>query len=287
DRAGRRRSHGLLVLSWLFHVREVASQRRASHLAEPAGGAPLVRSRWLGPRGGSQWARTRRMGGAAVRLPGGEGPPEMSALLERAFREDGYAVDVQASGEGAIWMASECDFDAVILDVGLPDVDGFDVCRRLRERARWVPILMLTARESVPDRVRGLDAGADDYVTKPFHIEDLRARVRALVRRKLGERPAVVTVGDLTLDPAARTVHRGSTLVSLAAKEFAVLEYFMRHPAQVISRARFLEHVWDFASAGDSNIVDVYVRILRERIDRPFGRHSIETVRGAGYRLTL
>jgi len=227
------------------------------------------------------------MGGAAVRLLVVEDTPKMSALLERAFREDGYAVDVQASGDGAIWMASECDFDAVILDVGLPDVDGFDVCRRLRERARWVPILMLTARESVPDRVRGLDAGADDYVTKPFHIEELRARVRALVRRKLGERPAVVTVGDLTLDPAARTVHRGSTLVSLAAKEFAVLEYFMRHPAQVISRARFLEHVWDFASAGDSNIVDVYVRILREKIDRPFGRHSIETVRGAGYRLTL
>jgi two-component system OmpR family response regulator len=214
-----------------------------------------------------------------------EDAPKMSALLERAFREDGYAVDIQASGDGAVWMASECDFDAVILDVGLPDIDGFDVCRRLRERARWMPILMLTARESVPDRVRGLDAGADDYVTKPFDIEELRARVRALVRRKLGERPAVVIVGDLTLDPAARTVRRGTTPIGLTAKEFAILEYFMRHPAQVISRGRFLEHVWDFAGAGDSNIVDVYVRLLREKIDRPFGRRSLETVRGAGYRL--
>jgi two-component system, OmpR family, response regulator len=226
------------------------------------------------------------MGGAVVRLLVVEDTPKMAALLQRAFREDGYAVDVQASGSDALWMASECDFDAVILDIGLPDIDGFDVCRQLRERARWMPILMLTAREAVPDRVRGLDVGADDYVTKPFNIEELRARVRALVRRSLGERPAVLTVGDLTLDPAARTVCRGSTSISLAAKEFAILEYFMRHPAQVISRARFLEHVWDFAGAGDSNIVDVYVRILREKIDRPFGAQSIETVRGAGYRLT-
>ena len=226
------------------------------------------------------------MGSAVVRLLVVEDTPKMAALLQRAFREDGYAVDVQASGSDAVWMASECDFDAVILDIGLPDIDGFDVCRQLRERARWMPILMLTAREAVPDRVHGLDVGADDYVTKPFNIEELRARVRALVRRSLGERPAVLTVGDLTLDPAARTVCRGSTSISLAAKEFAILEYFMRHPAQVISRARFLEHVWDFAGAGDSNIVDVYVRILREKIDRPFGTQSIETVRGAGYRLT-
>jgi two-component system OmpR family response regulator len=209
----------------------------------------------------------------------------MSDLLQRAFREDGYAVDVQASGHDAVWMASECDFDAVILDVGLPDIDGFDVCRRLRERARWMPILMLTAREAVPDRIRGLDCGADDYVTKPFDIGELRARVRALVRRGAGERPAVLQVGDLILDPAARTVRRGDTPISLAAKEFAVLEYLMRHPGQAISRARFLDHVWDFARAGDSNIVDVYVRMLREKVDRPFGLQSIQTVRGAGYRL--
>jgi two-component system OmpR family response regulator len=226
------------------------------------------------------------MGGIAVRLLVVEDVPKMAALLRRAFREDGYAVDVQASGSGAVWMARECDFDAVILDVGLPDIDGFDVCRQLREQSRWMPILMLTAREAVPERVRGLDAGADDYLTKPFDIEELRARVRALVRRTLGERPAILRVGDLALDPAGRTVCRASTPISLAAKEFAILEYFMRHPGHVISRASFLEHVWDFAGAGDSNIVDVYVRILREKIDRPFGTQSIETVRGAGYRLS-
>jgi two-component system, OmpR family, response regulator len=209
----------------------------------------------------------------------------MSALLQRAFREDGYAVDVESNGHDAVWMASEYDFDAVILDVGLPDADGVDVCRKLRALGRWMPILILTAREAVPDRVRGLDAGADDYVTKPFEIEELRARVRALIRRGPGERPAVLTVGDLVLDPAGRTVRRGTAAISLATKELAVLEYFMRHPGQVLSRARFLDHVWDFARAGDSNIVDVYVRMLREKIDRPFGRRSIETVRGAGYRL--
>jgi two-component system OmpR family response regulator len=225
------------------------------------------------------------MEGAAVRLLVVEDTPKMSAVLARAFREDGYAVDVQASGNDAVWMASECEYDAVILDVGLPDIDGFDVCRQLRERARWMPILMLTAREAVPDRVRGLDAGADDYVTKPFEIEELRARVRALIRRGPGERPAVLAVGDLLLDPAARTVRRAGTPISLAAKEFAVFEYFMRHPRQVLSRARILEHVWDFAHDGDSNIVDVYVRLLREKVDRPFGMQSIETVRGAGYRL--
>ncbi len=210
----------------------------------------------------------------------------MSGLLERAFREDGYAVDVLASGRDAVWMASECEFDAIILDVGLPDIDGFDVCRQLRARERWMPILMLTARDAVPDRVRGLDVGADDYLTKPFHIEELQARMRALIRRGPAERPTVLAVGDLLLDPAAKTVHRNDALVSLTTKEFAVLEYFMRHPGQVISRARFLEHVWDFAHDGDSNIVDVYIRFLRDKIDRPFGRRSIETIRGAGYRLT-
>jgi two-component system OmpR family response regulator len=221
-----------------------------------------------------------------VRLLVVEDARKMSGLLERAFREDGYAVDVQAKGRDAVWMASECDFDAIILDVGLPDIDGFDVCRQLRARKRWMPILMLTARDAVPDRVRGLDVGADDYLTKPFHIEELRARMRALIRRGPVERPAVLSVGDLLLDPAARTVHRGGAPVSLTAKEFAVLEYLMRHPGQVISRTRFLEHVWDFARDGDSNIVDVYMRFLRDKIDRPFGRRSIETVRGAGYRLT-
>ncbi len=212
-----------------------------------------------------------------------EDTPKMAALLERAFREDGYAVDVQASGDGAIWMASECDFDAVILDVGLPDIDGFDVCRQLRERARWVPILMLTARESVPDRVRGLDAGADDYVTKPFDIEELRARVRALVRRKLGERPAVVTVGDLTLDPAARTVRRGSAPINLAAKEFAILEYFMRHAGELVTRTMLLESCWDETYDGLSNLVDVHVSRVRRKIDVAGAAPLLHTIRGAGF----
>jgi len=181
-----------------------------------------------------------------------EDMPKMAGLLQRAFREDGYAVDVQASGSEAVWMASECDLDAVIPDIGLPDIDGFDVCRQLRRAERWMPILLLTARDSVPDLVCGLDAGADDYVTKPFDLQELRARLRALIRRGPGARPTVLRTGDLALDPAARTVHRAGTLISLTAKEFAVLEYLMRHPGEVISRARFVEHVWDFARDSDS-----------------------------------
>jgi two-component system, OmpR family, response regulator len=214
-----------------------------------------------------------------------EDAPKMSSVLQRAFREDGYAVDVQASGHEAVWMGSECDFDAVILDIGLPDIDGFDVCRQLRERGRRMPILMLTAREAVSDLVRGLDVGADDYLTKPFELEELRARIRALIRRGPAVRPAILTAAGLVLDPAARTVHRGTSPISLTAKEFAVLEYLMYHPGEVISRARFLEHVWDFAQACDSNVIDVYIRFLRDKIDRPFGTRSIETIRGAGYRL--
>jgi two-component system, OmpR family, response regulator len=214
-----------------------------------------------------------------------EDAPKMSSLLQRAFREDGYAVDVQASGQDAVWMGSECDFDAVILDIGLPDIDGFDVCRQLRERGRRMPILMLTAREAVPDLVRGLDIGADDYLTKPFDLEELRARIRALIRRGPAQRPPLLTAAGLVLDPATRSVRRDSTPISLTAKEFAVLEYLMYHPGEVVSRARFVEHVWDFAQNCDSNLVDVYIRFLRDKIDRPFGTRSIETVRGAGYRL--
>jgi two-component system OmpR family response regulator len=214
-----------------------------------------------------------------------EDAPKMSSVLQRAFREDGYAVDVQASGHEAVWMGSECDFDAVILDIGLPDIDGFEVCHQLRERGRRMPILMLTAREAVFDLVRGLDVGADDYLTKPFELDELRARVRALIRRGPAVRPAILTAAGLVLDPAARTVHRGTSPISLTAKEFAVLEYLMYHPGEVISRTRFLEHVWDFAQACDSNVVDVYIRFLRDKIYRPFGTRSIETIRGAGYRL--
>ena len=210
---------------------------------------------------------------------------KMAALLQRGLREEGYAVDVASDGREALWLATENDYDAIVLDVMLPDVDGFEVCRKLRAAKRWSPVLMLTARDGVPDRVAGLDAGADDYLTKPFSFAELLARLRALVRRGAQERPAVLRVGDLVLDPAARRVVRDGTPVELTAREFALLEFFMRHPGEVLSRTRLIEHVWDFAFEGDSNVVDVYVRYLREKIDRPFGRDSIETLRGTGYRL--
>jgi two-component system, OmpR family, response regulator len=214
-----------------------------------------------------------------------EDEPRMAALLERGLEEAGYAVDVAANGEDGVWMATENPYDAVVLDVLLPDVDGFSVCRRIRAAGRWAPVLMLTARDAVPDRVEGLDAGADDYLTKPFSYEELLARIRALVRRGAHERPAVLSVGDLTLDPATKMVRRGDRSVDLTAKEFAMLECFMRHPGEVLTRTQLLEHVWDFAYECDSNVIDVYVRYLREKVDRPFGRQSLETVRGTGYRL--
>ena len=185
----------------------------------------------------------------------------------------------------AIWAATENPYDAILLDVMLPDLTGFEVCRRIRAEGRWAPVLMLTARNAIPDRVAGLDSGADDYLTKPFSFNELFARLRALLRRGALERPAVLRVGDLTLDPAARRVTRDDLEIGLTAKEFALLEFFMRRPGEVMTRTRIIEHVWDFGYDGDSNVVDVYVRYLREKIDRPFGRASIETVRGSGYRL--
>ena len=210
---------------------------------------------------------------------------KMAGLLKRGLEEEGYAVDVARDGSEALWLGVENPYDAVILDVMLPDLDGFEVCRRLRSDGRWAPVLMLTARDAVPDRVAGLDAGADDYLTKPFSFTELFARLRALLRRGAGERPAVLRAGDLALDPATRKVTRGGTPVELTAKEFALLEYLLRHPGEALTRTRIIEHVWDFAYDGDSNVVDVYVRYLREKIDRPYGRDSIETVRGTGYRL--
>ena len=210
---------------------------------------------------------------------------KLANLLRRGLEEEGYAIDTAADGGEALWLAQENPYDAVVLDVMLPDVDGFEVCRRLRASGRWAPVLMLTARDSVPDRVEGLDAGADDYLTKPFSLDELFARVRALLRRGRSERPPVLVVGDLLLDPATRRVARGDRDIDLTPKEFGLLELFLRHPDEVLSRTRILEHVWDFAYDGDSNVVDVYVRYLREKVDRPFGRESIETVRGAGYRL--
>jgi two-component system OmpR family response regulator len=182
-------------------------------------------------------------------------------------------------------MAEAHDYDAVLLDVMLPDIDGFEVCRRLRAAGVWAPVLMLTARDSVEDRVAGLDSGADDYLVKPFSFAELLARLRALARRGDGERPAVLVVDDLRLDPATRDVTRGSTPIQLTAKEFALLETFMGRAGEVLSRLHLLEHAWDFAYDNRSNIVDVYVRRLRRKIDEPFKRRSLETVRGAGYRL--
>jgi two-component system OmpR family response regulator len=210
---------------------------------------------------------------------------KMAALLRRGLEEEGYAVDVAGTGLDAVWMATENPNDAIVLDVMLPDIDGFEVCRRIREGGSWAPVLMLTARDAVEDRVQGLDVGADDYLTKPFAFRELTARLRALVRRGPGERPTVLRVGDLVLDPATRLVRRGETRIDLRAKEFSLLEYLMRHPGEVLSRMDLIEHVWDFAYEGGSNVVDVYIKYLREKIDRPFGVRSIQTERGAGYRL--
>lgn len=209
---------------------------------------------------------------------------KMAGLLKRGLEEEGYAVDTAPDGEQAVWLGTENPYDAIILDLMLPDLDGFEVCRRLRAAGRWSPVLMLTARDAVNDRVAGLDAGADDYLTKPFSFAELLARVRALLRRGDSERPAVLRVGDLELDPAGHSVSRAGVPIDLTTKEFALLEYFMRHPGRVLSRSVLIEHVWDFAYDGGSNVVDVYVRYLRQKIDRPFRRESIETVRGAGYR---
>jgi two-component system, OmpR family, response regulator len=214
-----------------------------------------------------------------------EDDPKMAALLRRGLSEEGHATDVARTGDDALWMARAVEYDAIVLDVMLPGRDGFEVCRELRADGVWSPVLMLTARDAVEDRIAGLDAGADDYLRKPFSFAELLARLRALVRRGAPERPAMVEVGDLRLDPASRQVWRDGTEIELSAKEFNLLEAFMHRPGQVLSRDRLLEHAWDFAYEPRSNVVDVYVRYLREKIDRPFGRESLETVRGLGYRL--
>jgi len=220
-----------------------------------------------------------------VRILVVEDDPKLARLLERGLREDGHTVDITHQATEAVWLGSEREYDAVVLDVVLPDGDGFDVCRRLRDAGRWAPILMLTARDGVVDRVRGLDTGADDYLTKPFAFAELTARLRALARRGPHERPAVLCVGSLELDPATRSVRRDDTLIDLTPKEYALLELFMRRPGEVVTRTQILDHAWDFAYDGTSNVVDVYVRYLRRKIDEPFGVATIHTVRGAGYRL--
>ena len=214
-----------------------------------------------------------------------EDEKKLGELLGRGLREEGYAADVADRGEEALWMARAVEYDAIVLDVMLPGADGFEICRRLRRDGVWAPVLMLTARDAVDDRVSGLDAGADDYLTKPFAFEELLARIRALTRRAPVERPPVLEVGDLRLDPAAHQAWRGERMLDLSAKEFAMLELFMRRPGVTLSRTQLLDGAWDIAFESRSNVVDVYVRYLREKIDRPFGRDSIETVRGVGYRL--
>ncbi len=214
-----------------------------------------------------------------------EDEKRMATLLSRGLAEDGYAVDVVGDGAEAVWAATEVSYDAIVLDLMLPVMDGFEVCRRLRAAGRWAPVLMLTARTDVADRIKGLDVGADDYLAKPFSFGEMTARLRALLRRGATERPAVLAVGELRLDPAARQAWRGAVELELSPKEFAILELFMRNPRQVLSRARIVEHVWDFAYDGTSNVVDQYVGYLRRKVDRPFGVEQLETVRGAGYRL--
>ena len=213
-----------------------------------------------------------------------EDEPKLAALVARALREEGHPADVAGLGADAIWMAQSAPYDAIVLDVMLPDLDGFEVVRRLRAKQVWTPVLMLTARDAVVDRVDALDSGADDYLTKPFSFAELFARLRAVARRVPVERPTTLEVGDLRLDPAGRRVWRGETEVELSTREFAVLELLMRHAGVAVTRLQLLEGAWDMAFESRSNIVDVYIRYLREKVDRPFGRESIETVRGVGYR---
>jgi two-component system OmpR family response regulator len=212
---------------------------------------------------------------------------KMGAVLRRGLTLQGIAVDVVTHGDEALVRAAATDYEVIVLDVMLPGRDGFEICRELRERGIWSGVLMLTARDAVNDRVAGLDCGADDYLVKPFSFVELVARVRALARRGTVERPVMLVVGDLRLDRATLRVWRGDTSVELSPKELALLEAFMRRPGQVLTQFELLEQAWSYDYENRSNVVEVYVRYLREKIDRPFGRHSIQTVRGAGYRLCL
>jgi two-component system, OmpR family, response regulator len=210
---------------------------------------------------------------------------KMASLLLRGFRKNGDAADVARTGEDAVWMVRAADYDAIVLDVMLPGMDGFETLAALREQGQWTPVMMLTARDAVEDRIAGLDVGADDYLTKPFSFAELLARLRAIARRGAVERPTLLEVGDLRLDPATKQVWRGTTEIELTAKEFALLETFMRRPGEVLSRDHLLEQAWDMGYDNRSNVIAVYVNYLRDKIDRPFGASSLTTVRGAGYRL--
>jgi two-component system OmpR family response regulator len=214
-----------------------------------------------------------------------EDEARMARLIKRGLEEEGHAVDVGVDGPEGLWLATENSYAAIVLDVMLPGFGGFELCRKLRVAGDWTPVLMLTARDAVDDRVRGLDAGADDYLVKPFSFLELGARLRALTRRDDRARPTVLSVGDLRLDPAAKRAWRGEIELTLSPKEFVLLELFLKHPGTVLTRSQILEAAWDFAYDGTSNVVDQYVTYLRRKIDTPYGRHDIETVRGMGYRL--
>jgi DNA-binding response OmpR family regulator len=209
----------------------------------------------------------------------------LAAYLKRGLQAEGYSADVANDGEQGLWMATTNPYDAVILDIMLPKKNGYKVCAEVRAAGNWVPILMLTAKDGELDEAEALDTGADDFLSKPFSFVVLMARLRALIRRGTGERPTVLGAGDLRLDPAKRTVFRGAVEIALTPREFSMLEYFMRHPGEVLPKLDILSNVWDWAFDGDPNIVEVYVGYLRRKIDAPFSRKALQTVRGVGYKL--
>ena len=214
-----------------------------------------------------------------------EDEKRLAAGLKRGLEAEGFATDIALDGTDGLWMARENPYDVIVLDIMLPGINGFKVCATLRDEGNWTPILMLTAKDGELDEAEALDTGADDYLTKPFSYVVLVARLRALMRRGARERPAVLEAGDLRFDPGARRATRGETHVELTAREMALLEFLLRHKGEVVSKREILDHVWDYDFEGDPNIVEVYVRHLRNKLDRPFGRAAIETLRGAGYRL--
>src|SRR5919109_1229022 len=265
-------------------------QRTECHRPDGSGSHPSSRCT-LQPAGRSRLAlaaKTAGLPGAIVvpmRVLVVEDEIRLASLLRKGLRQEGLLADVAIKGEDALWMAASSGYDAIVLDIVLPGIDGIEVCRRLRAERVGTPILMLTARDAVHDRIAGLDAGADDYLVKPFDFGELLARLRALGRRGAAEKGTVLRVGDLELDPTTRRVRRAGQEVALTAKEFQVLEVFMRHPDHVLTRYQLLEGAWDAGYEHHSNIIDVYIRCLRDKLDRPFGVQSIETVRGAGYRM--
>ena len=223
--------------------------------------------------------------GPSVRLLVVEDHKRLAAALKRGLDSEGFATDIALTGTDGLWLATENAYDAIVLDIMLPGINGYQMCSQLREAGDWTPILMLTAKDGEYDEAEALDGGADDYLTKPFSYVVLVAHIRALLRRGRPERPALLVIGDLVLDPAARTCRRGGENIELTTKEFALVEYLARRPGEVVSKAELLTHVWDFGFDGDANVVEVHISALRRKIDQPFGRRSIHTIRGAGYRI--